>query len=154
MIEIPYTDVAEIKAACGGEFGPFGPQITVTQEKIDAFAELTGDRQWIHTDVERAKKESPFGGTVAHGFLVLALVPVLIVGSDVTITGSHGALNYGADKLRFVSPVPAGSAVHAKGRLLDAQPKGAGALVKMEVIVYVVGSDKPAMIYEMLILYM
>ncbi len=132
MTTIRFDDVEALNAAASTEFGPWGTEVRVTQEMIDQFAELTGDRQWIHVDVERANRESPFGGPVAHGFLTLSLIPQLLSGGDVTITGFTNAANYGADKLRFVAPVPAGSPVHSRGRLVEAAARPKGTLVTTE----------------------
>ena len=106
MQEIRFDDIEGMRAKVSDQFGPWGPDVEVTQDMINKFAELTGDHQWIHVDVERAKKESPFKTTIAHGFLTLSLLPVLRSGSDYKIVGYGNATNYGADKLRFVSPVP------------------------------------------------
>src|SRR5512144_1226846 len=89
--------------------------VVVTQEQIDRFADATGDHQWIHVDVERAKKESPFKGPIAHGFLTLSLLPAMKREPEWKLTGFGNATNYGANKLRFVSPVPAGSKIHSRG---------------------------------------
>lgn len=153
MEAIRFDDVEKLKSKIGDTFGPFGPEIEVTQEMINKFADLTGDRQWIHIDVERAKKESPFRQTIAHGFLTLSLLPVLRAGSDFEIVGFGNATNYGADKLRFVSPVPAGAKVHARSRLVAVDAKPKGTQVTQEINVHVVGTDKPALIYVMLLLY-
>jgi acyl dehydratase len=153
MEAIRFDDVEQLKSKISDTFGPFGPEIEVTQDMINKFADLTGDRQWIHIDVERAKKESPFRQTIAHGFLTLSLLPVLRTGSDFEIVGFGNATNYGADKLRFVSPVPAGAKVHARARLLAVEAKPRGTQVTQEINVHVVGNDKPALIYLMLLLY-
>ena len=153
MQEIRFDDIAALSAKASDEFGPWGEAIEVTQDMINKFAELTGDHQWIHVDVERAKKESPFGGTIAHGFLTLSLLPRLRTATDYKIVGYGNATNYGADKLRFVSPVPAGSKVHARGRLVAAAAKSKGTQITQEIAVHVVGSDRPALLYTMLILY-
>ena len=118
MSEIRFDDLSALKAMIGTEFGPWSKQIEVTQEMINRFADVTGDHQWIHIDVERAKRESPFGGPVAHGFLTLSLLPQL--GNDLgfQIVGNRAGINYGANKLRFVSPVPSGAKVHAHSRLV------------------------------------
>jgi acyl dehydratase len=153
MEAIRFDDVEKLKSKISDTFGPFGPEIAVTQEMINKFADLTGDRQWIHIDVERAKKESPFRQTIAHGFLTLSLLPVLRTGSDFEIVGFGNATNYGADKLRFVRPVPAGAKVHARSRLVAVEAKPRGTQVTLEINVHVVGNDKPALIYVMLLLY-
>lgn len=155
MQEIRFDDIDALRAHVSAEFGPWGAELEVTQEMIHQFAELTGDRQWIHVDVERAKRESPFGGPIAHGFLTLSLLPSLRPGrSGYSITGYGNATNYGSDRLRFLSPVPAGSKIHARSRLVavDATPKGTR--VVSEIAVHVVGNDeRPALLYSMIVLY-
>lgn len=154
MAEVRFDDVDGLNALAG-QVGEWGPELEVTQEMINEFAELTGDHQWIHVDVERAKKESPFGGPIAHGFLVLSLLPRLGFGGEsLTITGYLNAVNYGAEKLRFMSPVPAGAKVHARSKLLRAEARPKGTLVTTEQELAVVGSDRPSLIYAMQILYM
>ncbi|HVP70841.1 MAG TPA: MaoC family dehydratase [Gemmatimonadaceae bacterium] len=153
MQDIRFDDIEGLRAKVSEEFGPWGPPVEVTQAMIDKFAELTGDHQWIHVDVERAKRESPFKGTIAHGFLTLSLLPVLRSGSDYKVIGYGNATNYGSDKLRFVSPVPAGSKVHARSRLVAVDPKPKGTQMTSEIAVHVVGSDRPALTYTMLVLY-
>jgi len=146
------TDIDGINAAASDEFGEWGPTVEITQEMINQFAELTGDHQWIHVDVERAKAESPFGGPIAHGFLTLSLLPA-IAPPSVELEGTVNAVNYGADGLRFLAPVPAGSSVHARGRLVGARAKSSGTLVTSETAVHVVGADRPSILYTMLVLY-
>ena len=153
MEEIRFDDVESLRKKVSTEWGPFGGELEVTQEKINAFADLTGDRQWIHVDTERCKRESPFKGTIAHGFLVLSLLPGLRAGADYRIVGFGNAVNYGADKLRFVSPVPAGSLIRARTRLLHVEAKPKGTQVTQEIAVHVVGNDRPALLYTMLVLY-
>ena len=151
--EFQFDDVEGINAAASDEFGPWGPELEVTQEMINTFAELTGDRQWIHVDVERAKKESPFGGPIAHGFLTLALVPKLNP-ATITFSGYGNATNYGSEGLRFLAPVPAGSKIHGRVRLVGAVARPNGTLITTELAVHVVGNDKPSLLYKMQILYM
>jgi acyl dehydratase len=152
MIEIAYDDVDGINALASDEFGEWSKEIEVTQDMINGFAELTGDRQWIHVDVERAQKESPFGGPIAHGFLTLSLLPTLDA-FPLKVTGASSATNYGAEGLRFVAPVPAGSKVHARGRVVRAEAKPKGTLITVECEVGVVGAEKPALLYKMQVLY-
>jgi len=142
----------DLKQHIGKTLGP-SDWITVDQAMIDKFAEATGDHQWIHVDVERAKRESPFGGTVAHGFLTLSLLPAMHARPTWQIAGFGNATNYGANKLRFVSPVPAGARIHARSRLIGVEAKPLGTQLTQELHVHVVGKDKPAVIYEMLVLY-
>jgi acyl dehydratase len=125
----------------------------VTQDMIQRFAELTGDHQWIHVDVERCKRESPFGGPIAHGFLTLSLLPKLRARTDYAIVGHGNAVNYGADKLRFLAPVPAGAKLHARSRLTSVEAKPKGTMIKQEIEVGIVGQQVPAIIYEMIVLY-
>lgn len=152
-MEFQFDDVDAMNAAASDEYGAWGPEIEVTQVMINGFAELTGDRQWIHIDVERATKESPFGGPIAHGFLTLALVPKLNPGT-LKIVGHGNATNFGAGGLRFLAPVPAGAQIHAKSRLVSAEARRNGTLVTTELAVHVVGNEKPSLSYNMQILYM
>jgi acyl dehydratase len=151
---IQFDDVDALNAAASTEFGDWGREVRVTQEMIDQFAELTGDRQWIHVDVERALKESPFGGPVAHGFLTLSLIPQLTSGGTMAVSGYTNVANYGADKLRFVAPVPAGSLVHSRSRLVKAVARPKGTLLTIEIEIAVVGAERPALLYSMETLYM
>ena len=152
-MEFQFDDVDGMNAAASDEYGAWGPEIEVTQEMINGFAELTGDRQWIHIDVERATKESPFGGPIAHGFLTLALVPKLNPGT-LKIVGHGNATNFGAGGLRFLAPVPAGAKIHGKSRLVSAEARKNGTLVTTELAVHVMGNEKPSLSYNMQILYM
>jgi acyl dehydratase len=151
MQELRYDDIDGINAAAMDDFGEFGPSVEVTQEMIDTFADVTGDQQWIHVDPERAA-QGPFGTTIAHGFLSLSLLPRLVAG-QVPVTGHKNVINYGADSLRFILPVPAGSRVHAKTKLLNAVAKDSGTLIKSSVALHIVGAEKPSVLYRMLTLY-
>ena len=153
MEEIRFDDIATLSKHVSEEFGAWGPEVEVTQDMINKFADLTGDHQWIHIDAERAKRESPFKTTIAHGFLTLSLLPSRRAGGTFRLTGYGNATNYGADKLRFISPVPAGSKVHARSRLVAVESKPKGTQVMQELAVHVVGNDKPALLYTMLVLY-
>lgn len=153
MEQIRFDDIAKLQTLVSEEFGEWGPEIEVTQEMINQFADLTGDHQWIHVDVERAKRESPFKRPIAHGFLTLSLVPTLRPKAGYQLVGYGNATNYGADKLRFVSPVPAGVKIHARSRLVAAEAKPKGTQVTTELAVHVVGNDRPALLYTMLVLY-
>ena len=150
---IRFDDLEAINALVSDEFGEFGDKIEVTQDMIQGFADLTGDHQWIHVDVERSQKESPFGGPIAHGFLTLSLLPKLSKTAGVAVTGHTNAVNYGAESLRFLAPVPSGSKVAARSRLLRAEPKSGGTLVTTEFEIRVVGAEKPALVYRMQVLY-
>ena len=153
MEEIRFDDVEKLRTKISDAFGEWSESIEVTQDMINRFAELTGDHQWIHVDVERAKRESPFRTTIAHGFLTLSLLPCMHSNPSWKIAGYGNATNYGADKLRFVSPVPAGAKVHARSRLVAVEGRPQGTQLKQEIQMQVVGQERPALIYEMLVLY-
>jgi acyl dehydratase len=119
--------------------------VTITQEQVDRFAEATGDHQWIHVDPERAARESPFGGPIAHGFLTLSLIPMLVP-QIVEMTGFRMGVNYGTEKVRFPSPVPVGSRVRAGATLDSATPIDGGVQVDVTVTIEVEGQPKPAMV--------
>ena len=157
MEKIKFDDVEALRAKIGDEFGPFGGEVEVSQEMIDRFAELTGDHQWIHVDVERCKKESPFGTTIAHGFLTLSLLPRMSGRSERepewTLVGQGNVVNYGSDKIRFLAPVPSGSVLHSRSRLVDVEATPKGTRLVREIAVHVVGSDRPALLYHMIVLY-
>src|SRR5512147_1170013 len=123
MENISFDDIEKLRSKISDTFGPFGPELQITQEMINKFADLTGDHQWIHVDVERCKRESPFKQPIAHGFLTLSLIPTIRAVTDYQIVGFGNATNYGADKLRFTAPVPAGSKVHARSRLVAVEKK-------------------------------
>jgi len=150
---IPFNDLEALRAKISKEFGPWSEPVEVTQEKINRFADVTGDHQWIHVDVERCKRESPFGGPVAHGFLTLSLLPAFRNTDEWKITGFRNVVNYGANKLRFISPVPAGAKVHARSRLVAVEARPQGSMLTRETEIAVVGQDKPAVVYEGLALF-
>jgi acyl dehydratase len=127
--------------------------IPITQERIDAFANATGDHQWIHTDVERARRESPWKETIAHGYLTLSLVPDLLR-QLLTIEGSQTAVNSGIEKMRLSSPVLAGSRVRMSATIKNARdlPRG-GVRVAIRLKFEVEGSSKPACIAEVIYVY-
>src|SRR5437879_3402654 len=121
--------------------------VAVTQERIDQFAACTGDRQWIHVDVERARRESPFGGPIAHGYLTLSLVAAMVMELGVIPPDAATGLNYGLDKVRFIAPVKAGARVRTRARLLAAEPQGGGrVLLKLDCTLEIEGEAKPALI--------
>jgi acyl dehydratase len=125
--------------------------ITVDQDRIDQFAACTGDRQWIHVDVERARRESPFGGPIAHGYLTLSLLAPLVMGLGIVPPDAAAGLNYGLDKVRFVTPVKAGARVRARVSLLSAEPQGGGrVLLKLNCTLEIEGAAKPALVAETL----
>jgi acyl dehydratase len=126
--------------------------LTVDQEKIDAFAECTGDHQWIHVDVERARK-SPLKGTVAHGFLLLSLLPRLSRGNPLFENQTRMKINYGFNRLRFISPVHAGKRIRLRTVLKKIDKKGfRKRLLTIEATLEIEGADKPALVAELLVL--
>ena len=149
---IAVDDIDAINDHASEEYGDWGTEIEVTQEMINDFAELTGDRQWIHIDVERCLKESPFGGPIAHGFLTMSLMPKLI-SVPVELSGVKNAVNYGCGGARFLAPVPAGATIHARSRLIGAEAHRAGTLLSFESATHVKGSEKPSLVYTSQILY-
>ena len=139
---------AELKTLVGEHLG-FSPWLTVTQEKVNMFAEATGDHQWIHIDVERAKKESPFGGPIAHGYLTLSLIPALLPQVVVT-TGFKMGVNYGCNKVRFMSPVPVGANLRIGGVLKQVDDIAGGVQITYEVTFEIEGTAKPACVAEVI----
>ena len=127
--------------------------VTLDQDCIDAFAACTGDRQWIHVDVERAKRESPFGGPIAHGYLTLSLVAATIMELGVIPPDASTGLNYGLDKVRFITPVKAGSRVRARAKLRAAEPQDdTRLLLRLDCTLEIEGEAKPALVAELLCL--
>ncbi|MBD2892712.1 MaoC family dehydratase [Actinomadura nitritigenes] len=121
---------------------------TVTQEQVNGFADATGDHQWIHVDPERAAA-GPFGGTIAHGYLTLSLIPMLM--SEISrVEGLAMGVNYGSDKVRFPAPVPVGSRLRAGAELLSLERTPQGARAKVRVTVEREGGDKPVCVAEVL----
>jgi acyl dehydratase len=144
--------LSNIKDFVGRELGVSG-WITVDQARIKQFADCTGDQQWIHVDVDRAKRESPFRTPVAHGYLTLALIAPLAMEVGVVPNDAAAGFNYGLDKVRFLAPVKAGARVRLRVVLVGVEPKEAGQLViKTKNTLEIEGSDKPALIAETLAL--
>ena len=151
------TKPSDLPSLIGQEVG-VSRWITVDQARIDAFARTTEDEQFIHVDPEAAKA-TPFGGTIAHGFLTLSLASAMSYDALAPLDGVVMGVNYGFDKLRFLAPVPAGSKVRGRFKLLSAEAKGADEgvtrwLLKHELTVEIKGADKPALIAEWLTMQM
>jgi acyl dehydratase len=125
--------------------------LEITQDRINAFADCTEDHQWIHVDVERAKA-GPFGGPIAHGFLTLSLAPAL-VGGLLQVEGISMGVNYGLNKVRFVSPVPVGSKLRASGVLSEVSEVAGGFQCVLEATFEVDGASKPACVAELVFRY-
>jgi acyl dehydratase len=147
-----FSDFDEIKAAVGSEIG-VSDWIEVTQDRINRFAEATCDEQWIHVDEDRAKKEMPSGKTIAHGLLSLALAP-LFIRSVIGLKGLRSTLNYGADRIRYLAPVPAGSRLRGRitvARAEDIPPDGLR--VNYQLLIEIEGGAKPACVAELIALH-
>ena len=143
MIRI--ANLASLRERVGEQLA-VGDWVTVDQPMIDKFADATGDHQWIHIDAERAKK-GPFGTTIAHGFLTLSLLPRLAE-SAIKIDDVRMGVNYGLNRVRFPAPVPSGSRLRARMKLLGYEPIDGGAQLVMEVTMDREGSDKPVCVAE------
>jgi len=135
-----------------GQHLGYSDYVEVTQEQVNTFADATGDHQWIHVDVERAKKESPFGGPIAHGYLTLSLGPRLLP-EVVAVTGISMGVNYGCNKVRFPSPVPVGSKLRAGVEMLEVEDVQGGVQATMKITYEVEGAPKPACVAEILTRY-
>lgn len=148
---MPQVPVAELKNYIGKELGR-SEWFTVDQQRVDQFADCTGDHQFIHIDPERAA-QTPFGGTIAHGFLSLSLLPMLMEDLMIRPEGVKMGVNYGLDSLRFIQPVRVGSRVRVAATLLDAYEKNPGQwLLKCRAVMEIEGVEKPAYIAETLAL--
>jgi acyl dehydratase len=140
---------AELPSLVGKELEP-SSWLEITQERVNRFADATNDHQFIHVDVEKAA-QTPFGGTIAHGFLTLSLVPDLLSENGFHVKGTVMGINYGSDKVRFLQPVRVGSRIRARQTLLEATEKRPGQwLNKLLVTIDIEGQSKPAMIAEFL----
>ncbi len=142
--------IATISEFVGRELG-VSDWIEIGQARIDLFAECTGDHQWIHVDRERAARESPYGGTIAHGFLCLSLVATTHLQLGIAPPDTDQLLNYGLDRVRFMAPVKAGARVRNRVELIAADTKGPGrVLIKTRNTIAIEGQDKPALVAELL----
>ena len=136
----------DLLAAVGKPLGA-SDWLEITQDRIDGFADATGDHQWIHVDPERAKR-GPFGKTIAHGYLTLSLLPRLAP-TLMKIENRKRGVNYGSNKVRFITPVPAGGRIRLRQRLVNAEEtKDGGVRITSEMTMEVEGSEKPAMVAE------
>jgi len=155
MQQYKYDDVEAMQALVSDEFSAWSSEVEITQALVNQFAELTGDDYWIHTDPEKAKTDSPFGTTIAHGFLTLVLLPKMRGEPSYEVTGFNNMLNYGSDKLRFTGPVPVGSSLRSRGRIKEVSATPKGTKMVLEQHVHVVGQDeRPVLVYELIMIYM
>ena len=143
MAQTTVEGIEGVQSLVGQQLG-YSDWVEITQEMVNQFADATGDHQWIHVDPERAKRESPFGGPIAHGYLTLSLLPSLIP-QIVEITGFRMGVNYGTEKVRFPSPVPVGSRVRAGATMQSATPFDGGVQMDLAVTMEVEGASKPGM---------
>jgi acyl dehydratase len=145
------ASLADLRARAGQEIGTSG-WLTIDQGRITAFADATGDHQWIHVDAERAARDTPFGTTIAHGFLTLSLVSALMRDA-VGIGGLRMTINYGLNRVRFVSPVPAGSRVRARIALGTVEDIKDATQATWNITVERDGGDKPCLVAEWIVRY-
>ena len=147
MAKLELETPKDLAAYVGKEVG-VSDWVTVSQDRINQFADATGDHQWIHVDVEKAKKEMPGGKTIAHGYLTLSLIPML--GNDILrVRKVVRGLNYGCNKVRFTNMVPAGARVRGRQKLLAADPvDGGGIRFTNQMTIEIEGQDKPACVAE------
>jgi acyl dehydratase len=137
----------DLKSLVGQELGP-SEWMTVDQSMIDTFADATGDHQWIHVDVERARRDMPGGKTIAHGYLTLALVPRMAQTLLRVEKRRHG-LNYGSNKVRFISPVPSGARIRLRQRIANVEDvEGGGVRITSQMTVEIEGQERPALVAE------
>ena len=143
--------IAGLKELVGQHLG-YSDYTEITQEQVNTFADATGDHQWIHVDVERAKAESPFGGPIAHGYLTLSLGPTLAP-QIMQVEGIKMGVNYGCGKVRFPAPVPVGSKLRLGAELTGVEDIAGGAQVSMTFTYEVEGSTKPSCVAEIIFRY-
>jgi acyl dehydratase len=144
-------NLTELKTLVGEHLG-YSEYMTIDQERVQLFADATGDQQWIHTDPERAKAQSPFGGPIAHGYLTLSLGPVLLP-QIFSVGGIAMGVNYGANKVRFMAPVPVGAKLRAGVKVLAVDEIAGGAQVTIETTFETEGSSKPSCVAEVIFRY-
>ncbi|MCK9382735.1 MAG: MaoC family dehydratase [Sulfuritalea sp.] len=142
-----FAGIQDAKARVGQEIG-VSDWMLIEQERVNAFAEVTGDRQWIHVDVERAKRESPFGGPIVHGYLTLSLL-AKFAQECIEVDGIKLAVNYGLNRVRFAAPVKVGSRVRARFVLGAVDDIPGGAQLVWQAVIEIEGGDKPACVAEM-----
>lgn len=153
---IEFKDQAQLNTLISDEYSEWSAPLTITQSMIDSYAELSGDDLWIHVDPERCAKYSPFKTTIAHGFLILSLLPKMRTGDDVTqqVSGYKQVMNYGSNKLRFMQPVPVNSDIHARNKVISIDVSEHKTVVTLETQVQIVGADKPSLIYQLALVLM
>ena len=152
--QIDLNDGPALQALVSEQYSDWSNVVMVDQALIDDFARLSGDDYWIHTDPQRARLQSPFGGTIAHGALVQVLQSRMKLALGFEISGFTTQINYGSDRLRFPAPVPAGSRIHSRARVKKVEILARGTQLTLELNIHVVGQDRPSVINDLVILYM
>ena len=143
------TSIDEAQSLVGSELG-ISDWMEIDQQRINSFADVTGDHQWIHIDVERAKTESPFGAPIAHGFLTLSLIPALSK-DNFRFENVKLAINYGLNKVRFLTPVTVGSRIRVRSELAEVTAKDNSADLTVRHTIEIDGVDKPAAVADMIV---
>jgi acyl dehydratase len=144
-----FKDLTELAGAVGEHLG-YSDWLAVTQDRVDQFADATGDHQWIHVDPDRAK-QGPFGGTIAHGYLTLSLIPMLAQ-QIYHVDGIRMGINYGTEKVRFPAPLPVGSSVRAGAEVVSVRETAQGVQVVVKVTMEAQGIEKPVCVAETVVL--
>lgn len=147
MLSVAYQDLPGLT---GKEIG-VSDWITLDQDRVNLFADATEDHQWIHVDVDRAKREMDTGGTIVHGYLTLSLIPKIMY-ELVEVTETSQLINYGANKVRFTNMVPTGSRVRGRIKVAGIEQKGPGTSMTYEVTIEIEGQDRPACIAEVIMM--
>ncbi len=147
MLKVAYKDLSGL---AGKEIG-VSNWVTLDQAKVNQFADATGDHQWIHVDVERARREMATGGTIVHGYFTLSLIPKFMF-ELLEITGISQMINYGANKVRFTNMVPTGSKVRGRLKVMSVELKGKGATMNYEMVLEIEGQERPACIAEVIMM--
>lgn len=155
-MKINFKDEEKLKGLITEEFGEWSGPLTIDQQMINEFAELSGDNMWMHIDEERCKKESPYGSTIVHGFLLLSCLPKMPNKTSVIadIEGYGFMMNYGSDRLRFVGAVPVNSSVYSRTRVKAVEVTEKNTRLTTEQHVHIVGEERPAMIYDLTMVMM
>jgi acyl dehydratase len=148
MTATRFSSIDDAKARLGQEIG-ISDWMLIDQDRVNAFAQVTGDLQWIHVDVERARRESPFGGPIAHGYLTVSLL-AKFAGECIAVDGVRLAVNYGLNRVRFAAPVKVGSRIRARFVLAAVDDIDGGAQLQWQATIEIEGGEKPACVAEML----
>ena len=156
MADLHYKDQSALNALLSEDFGDWSNNVLIDQSMINQYAQLSGDNMWLHVDEERCAKESPFGCTIAHGFLVLSLIPKMQSGPSAIsqITGYSHMMNYGSDKLRFLGAVPVNSEICSRSRFKAVEVSDKKTKLVMETHIHIAGSDSPVLVYELMFVYL